>query len=89
MKDLENFEKDVKASYIIFYTYRIVDEFMAYKKHSDISKFDFNHIVNGAADTINLSEKEMKQIVKNVKKLLRNVYGIKIANENPIRLEGV
>jgi len=89
MKDFERFEKDAKESYIRFLTHRIVNEFMAYKNHLNINEYNFNHIVKGAEDTINLTEKEMKQIIKDCKKILKGVYGISIINENPIILEEV
>ena len=89
MNNYEKFENDVKASYIRFITHRIVNEFMAYKNHLNISEYNFAHIVNGAEDTITLTENERKQIVKDSKKILKGVYGIKIIKENPIILEEV
>ena len=62
---------------------------MAYKNHLHINEYSFDHIVNGASDTISLTEKEMEQISKDCKKILKGVYGIIITNDNPIKLKEV
>lgn len=62
----------------------IVDEFLIYNKHLNISEFSYSHIVNGANDEMNLSKEEMSEVVKCSKDILKNKYGIVIINDNPI-----
>lgn len=85
----EKFDEDIKKSYMIFYTHRIVNEFMAYKNHLNVNEYNFDHIVNGATDSITLSDYEIKQVIKDCERILKVVYEIKIVNKYPITIEKV
>ncbi len=83
----DEFDNDIKSSYMKHLSKIIVDEFLIYDKHLNISEFSYSHIVNSANDEINFSKEEMKEVVKCSKDILKNKYGIIIINDNPITIE--
>lgn len=77
----------IKIAYMTNYTRMVVDNFLAYDKHYDITKFNFNHIVNESNGEVKLFGEEAEIIKQNSKWILKEYYGIEIINDNPIRIK--
>lgn len=83
------FEKDLKIAYMTNYTKMVVDTFLAYDKHYDITQFNFNHIVNESNGEVKLFGEEVEIIKQNSKWILKKYYGIEIINDNPIEIRKI
>lgn len=83
----DEFDDEIKNSYMNHYVDMIVDQFLIYNKHLNINEFSYDHIVNASNDEINLSDKEMKELISRSKNILKNKYGIEIINDNPITIK--
>lgn len=81
------FENDIKLGYMMSYSKMIVHIFLAYKKHYDITKFNYNHIVKEAKDEVVLSEEDMNTVYDISKWTLKEYYGIEIIKDNPIEIK--
>lgn len=85
----DNFDEDIKKLYMKHLTEMIVDEFLIYDKHFNIGKFSYSHIVNGSNDEMTLTDKEMEEVIKNSKDILKGEYGIVVITDNPITIEKI
>lgn len=83
----DDFDNEIKDSYMKHYAEMIADEFLIYCKHFNINDFNYNHIVKTANDEMHLSKEEMKEVVKFSKDILKNKYGIVIIKDSPITIE--
>ena len=92
MKDFaitDEFDNDIRNSYMKHYVDMIVDEFLIYNKHLNINDFDYNHIVRTANDEMNLTDAELKEVISCSKDVLKSKYGIEIVSDNPIAIKVV
>lgn len=83
------FEKDLKIAYRTNYTKMVVDTFLAYDKHYDITKLNFNHIVIESNGEVKLFGEEVEIIKQNSKWILKEYHGIEIINDNPIEIRKI
>lgn len=82
-------DKKIKNAYIKNYINMIIDEFLIYKKYFNINEFNYEQIVNDAADEVALTGKEKKKLIKQSKLILKSEYGIEIINDDPIVIKEV
>ena len=84
-ENTEEYYKDMKKMYMEGFGRRISNEFLLYNRHFDINESNYIHFVNCANDTMPLTEKELEEVVKESKKILKEEHGIIILKDNPIR----
>ena len=78
---------DLKIAYVTNYTKMIIDTFLAYNKHYDITKLNFNHMVKESKESgFILTDKEIDLVKENVKWYLKAYHEIEIIKENPIEI---
>jgi len=75
---------DMKKVYMEDLSYMIANQFLVYKKHLDISDFNYIHIVKSASDQMYLSKAELGKVEKESKKILKEHHGIIVIKDNPI-----
>ena len=86
----KKFMNDLKIAYVTNYIKMIIDTFLAYEKHYDITKQNFNHMVKESKDSgFILTDEEIDLVKENVKWYLRVYHGIDIVKENPIETRKV